>query len=100
MGSGSASSNDITRIWRMFDGVNQPLITLALVVGTGHLVNHAVKPTCALISALPVVFMAAKTPVAGYYNIFSNFRPKAAGRRQILFDPPGVRGKKLVSGNM
>ncbi|MCX6911119.1 MAG: hypothetical protein NTY01_24175, partial [Verrucomicrobia bacterium] len=56
---------------------NQLLATLALVVGTGYLVNHAAKPTYALITALPAVFMAATTLVAGYYNIFSNFLPKA-----------------------
>jgi len=70
-------ANDITSIWPMFGVANQLLATLALVVGTGYLVNHAAKPAYALITALPAVFMAATTLVAGYYNIFSNFLPKA-----------------------
>jgi carbon starvation protein len=70
-------ANDITSIWPMFGVANQLLATLALVVGTGYLVRHAAQPAYALITALPAVFMAATTLVAGYYNIFSNFLPKA-----------------------
>ncbi|MFZ2642462.1 MAG: carbon starvation protein A [Verrucomicrobiia bacterium] len=69
-------ANDITSIWPMFGVANQLLATLALVVGTGYLVKHATKPAYALITALPAVFMAATTLVAGYSNVFDNFIPK------------------------
>ncbi len=71
-------ANDITSIWPMFGVANQLLATLALVVGTGYLVRRSSRPIYGLITALPAAFMAATTLVAGYYNIFKNFLPKAA----------------------
>jgi carbon starvation protein len=62
-------TGNITTLWRMLGIANQLLATIALVVGTTYLLNHAPKRSYALLTALPLLFVIVTVFAAGYLSI-------------------------------
>ncbi len=69
-------TGSIRTIWPMFGTANQLLATVALAVATTFLVNMG-RARYALITALPMAFVAVTTLTAGFLNITTNFLPLA-----------------------
>jgi carbon starvation protein len=69
-------TGSIRTIWPMFGTANQLLACVALSVATTFLVNMG-KARYALLTALPMAFVAVTTLVAGYLSIANNFIPLA-----------------------
>jgi carbon starvation protein len=69
-------TGSIRTIWPMFGTANQLLACVALAVATTFLVNMG-KPRYALLTALPMLFVATTTLSAGYLNVVDNFLPLA-----------------------
>lgn len=70
-------TGSIRTIWPMFGTANQLLATVALAVATTFLVNMG-KTRYALVTVLPMAFVAVTTLTAGWLNITTNFLPLAA----------------------
>ncbi len=62
-------TGNIATLWRMLGIANQLLATIALVVGTTYLLNHAPKKSYALLTALPLLFVIVTVFAAGYLSI-------------------------------
>jgi carbon starvation protein len=62
-------TGNIATLWRMLGIANQLLATIALVVGTTYLLNHAPKRSYALLTALPLLFIIVTVFAAGYLSI-------------------------------
>ncbi len=86
-------TGSIRTIWPMFGTANQLLATVALAVATTFLVNMG-KTRYALVTVLPMAFVAVTTLTAGWLNITTNFLPLAATPGKRLFaatSRPGSR---------
>jgi len=70
--------NDIETIWPMFGIANQLLAAIALAIGTAFILRLSGKPTYALTTAAPLVFVFITTMWAGWLNITANYLPKKA----------------------
>jgi len=68
----------ITTLWPMFGVANQLLACCALAVGTTILLRDAKKRVYALVTALPLSFVATTTITAGVESIFSLYLPMTA----------------------
>ena len=68
-------TGDISTIWPLFGMANQLLASSALIIGTTMIIRMN-KIRYAWITAVPGLFMAVVTFVAGYQNIFGNYLPK------------------------
>jgi carbon starvation protein len=68
-------TGDIGTIWPLFGMANQLLASSALIIGTTMILRMK-KGKLALITAIPGLFMAFVTFVAGYQNVFNNYLPK------------------------
>jgi carbon starvation protein len=67
-------TGNISTIWPMFGTANQLLAAVALSVTTSMIIN-AGKERYALVTLLPMLFVAATTLTAGWLNITDNFWP-------------------------
>jgi carbon starvation protein len=68
-------TGDITTIWPLFGMSNQLLAASALIIGTVIIIRLG-RVKYAWMTAVPGVFMALVTMVAGYENIVFNYLPK------------------------
>ena len=68
-------TGDISTIWPLFGMSNQLLAASALIIGTSMIIRMN-KARYAWITAVPGLFMAFVSLIAGYYNIVDNFLPK------------------------
>jgi len=68
----------ITTLWPMFGVANQLLACCALAVGTTILLRDAKRKSYALVTALPLVFVATTTITAGVESIFTLYLPMTA----------------------
>jgi carbon starvation protein len=68
-------TGDITTIWPLFGMSNQLLAASALIIGTVIIIRLG-RIKYAWITAVPGVFMALVTMIAGYENIVFNYLPK------------------------
>jgi carbon starvation protein len=69
-------TGNISTIWPMFGTANQLLAAVALAVTTSAIMN-AGRERYAWVTFLPMVFVAATTLTAGFFNITDNFWPLA-----------------------
>jgi carbon starvation protein len=69
-------TGNISTIWPMFGTANQLLAAVALAVTTSAIMN-AGRERYAWVTFVPMVFVAATTLTAGYYNVTDNFWPLA-----------------------
>ena len=69
-------TGNISTIWPMFGVANQLLSVIALAVGTTYILRKAAKPSYALITFLPMVFMLVTTLAAAWSNVFGNYLPR------------------------
>jgi carbon starvation protein len=69
-------TGNISTIWPMFGTANQLLAAVALAVTTSAIMN-AGRERYAWVTFVPMVFVAATTLTAGFYNITDNFWPLA-----------------------
>ena len=76
-------AGNISTIWPMFGVANQLLATIALAIGTTFILRRTEKPSYALTTFLPFVFMLATTMYAGVLNITDNYLPKATTQGYI-----------------
>ncbi|MFA6579583.1 MAG: carbon starvation protein A, partial [Elusimicrobiota bacterium] len=67
---------NVSTIWPMFGVANQLLAAIALAVGTTFILRRTTKPSYALTTFLPFLFMIATTAIAGVENIFGNYLPR------------------------
>ncbi|WP_394836166.1 carbon starvation protein A [Pendulispora rubella] len=65
----------ISTLWPMFGVANQLLACCALAVGTTILLRDAKRRVYALVTALPLVFVATTTITAGVQSIFTLYLP-------------------------
>jgi carbon starvation protein len=70
-------TGSISTIWPMFGIANQLLAATALAVGTTVLVREAPKPTYALLTLAPLLFVGTTTITAGIMAIQNNYLPLA-----------------------
>ncbi len=68
-------TGDITTIWPLFGMSNQLLAASALIIGTVIIIRLG-RVKYAWMTAVPGLFTAIVTMVAGYENIVSNYLPK------------------------
>jgi carbon starvation protein len=80
---GMLLAGNVTTIWPMFGVANQLLSAIALAIGTTFILKRAAKPSYALITFLPFVFMLATTAAAGVMNIFGNYLPRGDAQGYI-----------------
>ena len=71
-------SGSIGTIWPMFGVANQLLATTALAVATTVLLREAAKPTYALVTFCPMLFVGTTTLTAGVRSILDIYLPKLA----------------------
>jgi carbon starvation protein len=69
-------TGNISTIWPMFGTANQLLAAVALSVTTSAIMN-AGRERYAWVTFVPMVFVAATTLTAGFFNITDNFWPLA-----------------------
>lgn len=69
--------NDITTIWPMFGIANQLLAAIALAIGSIYILRVS-RPSYALTTALPLLWIFVTTMYAGWLNITGNYLPKGA----------------------
>jgi carbon starvation protein len=62
-------TGDISSIWPMFGAVNQTLAALALAIGTTIILRVARSKSCALVTAIPCLFLTVVTFTADVLNI-------------------------------
>ena len=67
-------TGSIAQIWPMFGVANQLLATIALCIATTFILNNK-KPSYALVTALPMLFVGTTTITAAIENITDNFWP-------------------------
>jgi len=68
-------TGSISTIWPMFGIANQLLASTALAVGTTVLLKEASKPSYALITFCPLLFVGTTTIIAGIQAIFTMYLP-------------------------
>ncbi len=62
-------SNSVSTIWPMFGVANQLLACIALAVGTTVVLKLAANKTYALVTLVPLTFLAVTVLTAGYMNV-------------------------------
>jgi carbon starvation protein len=70
-------SGTIAAIWPMFGVANQLLASAALAVGTTILLRESPKPSSALVTFVPLVFVGTTTICAGVMSIAQIYVPMA-----------------------
>jgi carbon starvation protein len=70
-------TGSISTIWPMFGIANQLLAATALAVGTTVLMREAPKPTYALVTLAPLLFVGTTTITAGIQAITTMYLPLA-----------------------
>jgi carbon starvation protein len=70
-------TGNIGTIWPMFGTANQLLAAVALSVSSSVIINNG-KERYALVTIIPMLFVAATTLTAGWLNITDNFWPLLA----------------------
>jgi carbon starvation protein len=70
-------TGSISTIWPMFGIANQLLAATALAVGTTVLVREAPKPTYAVLTLAPLLFVGTTTITAGIQAIVTMYLPLA-----------------------
>jgi carbon starvation protein len=71
-------TGNISTIWPMFGTANQLLAAVALAVTTSYIIN-AGKERYALVTLIPMLFVAATTLTAGWLNITDSYYPMLNG---------------------
>jgi carbon starvation protein len=70
-------TGNISTIWPMFGIANQLLACAALCVGTTVILRHAQKKSYALVTLLPLCFVATTTISAGVLSVLTIYYPMA-----------------------
>ncbi|MGL6107405.1 carbon starvation CstA family protein [Romboutsia sp.] len=68
-------TGNVSTIWPLFGTANQMLAAIAFAIGTTFILKSGKPKKYALITFLPLVFVAITNLTAAYKNIFSNYIP-------------------------